>query len=212
MRFSWNEMRARAANFARDWAGEGYEKGQTQLFYRDFFDIFGVPVRPWRLLKSPCAISAPSEASSIFFGRAFCSSNKKAKVSILRKAKAQALHYFPGLKDAELPRFVMLSDFQSFELYDLEEDESVAFLLTDLPKHIATRPWREARSATAPTVSASFSECRPSGTHAVSDRVYSYAAQRAPCGESRCQPGRGQIRLFPEPARVGRRGRARSRP
>jgi len=72
----------------------------------------------------------------------------------------------------------------------------------------ATRPWREARSATAPTVSASFSECRPSGTHAVGDRVYSYAAQRAPCGESRCQPGRGQIRLFPEPARVGRRGRA----
>ena len=38
------------------------------------------------------------------------------------------------------------------------------------------------------------------------------AAQRAPCGERRCQPGRGQIRLFPEPARVGRRGRARSRP
>jgi hypothetical protein len=72
----------------------------------------------------------------------------------------------------------------------------------------ATRPWREARSATAPTVSASFSECRPSGTHAVSDRVYGYPAQRAPCGESRCQPGRGQIRLFPEPARVGRRGRA----
>jgi hypothetical protein len=72
------------------------------------------------------------------FGRAFCSSNKKAKVSILRKAKAQALHYFPGLKDAEPPRFMMLSDFQSFELYDLEEDESVAFLLTDLAKHIAS--------------------------------------------------------------------------
>ena len=32
----------------------------------------------------------------------------------------------------------MLSDFQSFELYDLEEDESVAFLLTDLAKHIAS--------------------------------------------------------------------------
>ena len=93
------------------------------------------------------------------------------------KPKAQALHYFPGLKDAELPRFVMLSDFQSFELYDLEEDESVAFLLTDLPKHIATRPWREARSATAPTVSASFSECRPSETRAVGDRAYSDASR-----------------------------------
>ena len=45
----------------------------------------------------------------------------------------------------------MLSDFQPFELYDLEEDESVAFPLTDLPKHIATRAWRQARSATAST-------------------------------------------------------------
>jgi len=155
--------------------------------------------------EEPVRNLGTSEASSILEGR-FARRTKKAKVSISERQKHR------GLKDAELPRFVMLSDFQSFELYDLEEDESVPFLLTDLPKHIATRPWREAWSATAPTASASFSECRPSGTHAVSDRVYSYAAQRAPCGESRCQPGRGQIRLFPEPARVGRRGRARSRP
>jgi len=47
MRLSWNEIRARAAAFATEWAGEGYEKGQTQLFYRDFFEVFGVPVRPW---------------------------------------------------------------------------------------------------------------------------------------------------------------------
>ena len=45
MRLSWNEIRARAAAFAKDWEGEGYEKGQTQLFYRDFFEVFGVPVR-----------------------------------------------------------------------------------------------------------------------------------------------------------------------
>ncbi len=45
MRLSWNEIRARAAAFARDWDGEGYEKGQTQLFYRDFFEVFGVPIR-----------------------------------------------------------------------------------------------------------------------------------------------------------------------
>ena len=45
MRLSWNEIRARAARFAQEWAGEGYEKGQPQQFYRDFFDVFGVPVR-----------------------------------------------------------------------------------------------------------------------------------------------------------------------
>jgi hypothetical protein len=45
MRLSWNEIRARAAAFATEWAGEGYKKGQTQLFYRDFFVVLGVPVR-----------------------------------------------------------------------------------------------------------------------------------------------------------------------
>ena len=54
----------------------------------------------------------------------------------LKKAKTQALDYFPGLKDVELPRFILLSDFQTFELYDLEEDEELVFPLADLPKHV----------------------------------------------------------------------------
>ncbi len=59
MRLSWNEIRARAARFADEWATDGYEKGQTQLFYRDFFEVFGMSVRrvasfeePVKLLKS----------------------------------------------------------------------------------------------------------------------------------------------------------------
>ena len=54
----------------------------------------------------------------------------------LVKAKQQALDYFPGLKDADLPRYILLSDFQSFELHDLEADEVVAFPLADLPRHV----------------------------------------------------------------------------
>lgn len=53
MRLSWNEIRSRAAAFSRDWEGEGYEKGQTQLFYRDFFEVFGVPVRRVAAFEEP---------------------------------------------------------------------------------------------------------------------------------------------------------------
>ena len=42
MRLSWTEMCARASGFAREWAGETYEKGETQSFYNEFFQIFGV--------------------------------------------------------------------------------------------------------------------------------------------------------------------------
>ena len=41
MRLSRNEIRARAANFAREWADAVYEKGETRSFYNDFFEIFG---------------------------------------------------------------------------------------------------------------------------------------------------------------------------
>ena len=42
MRLPWNEIRACAAIFAREWADAAYEKGETQSFYNDFFDMFGV--------------------------------------------------------------------------------------------------------------------------------------------------------------------------
>lgn len=53
MRLSWQEIRARAAAFAKDWADEGYEKGQPQLFYRDFFEIFGMSVRRVASFEEP---------------------------------------------------------------------------------------------------------------------------------------------------------------
>lgn len=45
MRLSFNEIRARAASFARTYADATYEKGETQTFYNDFFAIFGVERR-----------------------------------------------------------------------------------------------------------------------------------------------------------------------
>lgn len=38
MRLTWNEIRARAAEFAREWADAKYERGETQSFYNDILD------------------------------------------------------------------------------------------------------------------------------------------------------------------------------
>lgn len=54
----------------------------------------------------------------------------------LERAKSQALEYFPGLKESELPRYVLVSDFQNFELYDLDEGTETKFLLSQLPQHV----------------------------------------------------------------------------
>lgn len=136
MRLSWNEIRARAATFARDWAGEGYEKGQTQLFYRDFFDVFGIPVRRVATFEEPVKKLGDKAGFIDLFWKGVLLVEQKSMGRDLVRAKKQALDYFPGLKDAELPRYVLVSDFQTFELYDLDENESVAFRLEDLPGQV----------------------------------------------------------------------------
>lgn len=136
MRLSWNEIRIRAAAFAEDWAGEGYEKGQTQLFYRDFFDVFGVPVRRVASFEEPVKNLGDKRGFIDLFWKGVVLVEQKSVGRDLKKAKTQALNYFPGLKDADLPRYILLSDFQSFELYDLEEGDALSITLADLPNHV----------------------------------------------------------------------------
>ena len=136
MRLSWNEIRARAARFAQEWQDAGYEKGQTQLFYRDFFEVFGVPVRRVAAFEEPVTLLGDRRGFIDLFWKGVLLVEQKSVGRDLTQAKAQAFSYFPGLKDADLPSHLLLSDFQSFELHDLEEDRRIAFALADLPQYV----------------------------------------------------------------------------
>lgn len=140
MALSPNEIRSRAAKFSREWAGQGYEKGQTQLFYREFFDVFGVPVRKVATFEEPVKHADTRKRGFIdLFWKGKLLVEQKSVGRDLSKAKTQALDYFPSLKDDELPRYILLSDFQTFELYDLEaidpEDAELKFPLEELAKN-----------------------------------------------------------------------------
>ncbi|MFH1342776.1 MAG: DNA methyltransferase, partial [Pseudomonadota bacterium] len=106
------------------------------LFYRDFFEIFGIPVRRVASFEEPVKSLGDKRGFIDLFWKGVLLVEQKSVGRDLTKAKKQALDYFPGLKDADLPRYILLSDFQTFELYDLDEDESVAFTLSDLPKNV----------------------------------------------------------------------------
>ncbi|MFA6143919.1 MAG: DNA methyltransferase [Sulfuricurvum sp.] len=54
----------------------------------------------------------------------------------LCKAKTQALDYFPNMPERDLPKFVLVCDFQNFELYDLDENTEYHFRLDELHKNI----------------------------------------------------------------------------
>ena len=136
MRLSWNEIRARAAAFSNEWAGEGYEKGQTQLFYQDFFKVFGVPVRRVASFEEPVKKIGDKHGFVDLLWKGVLMVEQKSVGRDLTKAKEQAFGYFPGLKDSELPRYILACDFQNFELHDLQEGETVSFTLADLPQNI----------------------------------------------------------------------------
>ena len=54
----------------------------------------------------------------------------------LTKAYEQAGDYFDALPEQERPRYILVSDFQTFELHDLDERERAFFALADLPQHV----------------------------------------------------------------------------
>ena len=54
----------------------------------------------------------------------------------LKAAYEPAGEYFDALPGRDRPRYILVSDFQTFELHDLDEREVVSFALTDLLAHV----------------------------------------------------------------------------
>jgi len=136
VRLSWNEMRVRAAGFAREWAGETYEKGETQSFYNEFFEIFGVRRRTVaRYEEHVRRLDNTSGFIDLFWPGVLLAEQKSAGRD-LTAARAQAGAYFDALPERDRPRYQLLCDFQTFELLDRSEREETRFALADLPKHV----------------------------------------------------------------------------
>ena len=136
MRLSWNEVRVRAADFAKDWADAAYEKGETQSFYNAFFKVFGVQRRSVARYEAHVAkLDNRSGFIDLFWPGVLLVEQKSAGRD-LKAAYEQAGEYFDALPERDRPRFILVSDFQTFELHDLDEREVVAFALADLPAHV----------------------------------------------------------------------------
>src|SRR5665213_4155256 len=136
MSLSPNEIKARAERFADDWRDAHYEKGETHSFYNEFFEIFGVNRRRVASYEEPVKLLGNNRGFIDLFWKGVLIVEQKSAGKDLSRAKRQALDYFPGLKDDELPRYLLLSDFQTFELHDLDEDTIVRFALHQLPEHV----------------------------------------------------------------------------
>lgn len=133
---SWNEIRVRAAQFSREWADAAYEKGETQTFYNEFFEVFGKRRRDVaRFEEHVKKLDNRSGFIDLFWPSVLLVEQKSAGRSLV-DAAAQAGGYFDAISERERPRYQLLCDFRTFELLDRDTREEIRFPLAELPDQI----------------------------------------------------------------------------
>ncbi len=136
MRLSWNEIRVRAAEFSRKWADATDEKRETQSFYNDFFEIFGVKRRLVARYEEHVQKLDKSSGFIDLFWPGVLLVEQKSAGRDLDPARKQVRGYIDALSEKDQPRYILISDFQNFKLIDRDERNVVSFTLPDLPTHI----------------------------------------------------------------------------
>ncbi|MEO7904770.1 MAG: DNA methyltransferase, partial [Candidatus Saccharimonadales bacterium] len=134
---SWNEIQDRATEFASKWAGETYEKGESQSFWSDFLNIYGVDRRRHGAFFE-YAIKKGSGAQGFIdmFWPGKLLAEQKSGGRDLAKAGVQAYEYLETMPDHDLPEAIVVSDFASFQLINLDTRDKIEFTLIDLPKNV----------------------------------------------------------------------------
>ena len=136
MPLSWNEIRDRALAFSNDWSGESSERAEAQTFWNAFFNLFGVSRRRIASFEKRVKEIDGKGGYIDLLWKGVLLIEHKSRGENLDRAYQQALDYFPGLEERDLPRFVLVSDFARFRLYDLDEGEQHEFAVEDLHKHV----------------------------------------------------------------------------
>lgn len=136
MPLSWNEIKTRALAFSKEWQDETSEDAEAKTFWDGFFNIFGITRKRLASFEEPVKKLGEKYGYIDLFWKGVLIVEHKSRGKSLDKAYAQALDYFPGITERDLPKYVIVSDFAGFRLYDLEENEQHEFDLKDLHKNV----------------------------------------------------------------------------
>lgn len=150
---SWTEVKTRAIHFAREWKDATSERADKQTFYNEFFSIFGIRRASVASFEANVRnLQGHTNAIDLLW-RGKLIVEHKSRGASLEQAETQAFGYIEDLSREgrfdEVPRFVLVSDFANFVLYDLEPEEQrglplfaghplsrLEFQLADLPRHV----------------------------------------------------------------------------
>ena len=132
MQLGWNEIKQRAVLFSREWAGETREDAEAKSFWDAFFNVFGIPRRSVATFEEPVRKLGGQYGFIDLFWKGRLLVEHKSLGKSLDQAESQAFDYLQSLaregRHDEIPRYVIVTDFDRLALYDLEPED-----VRDLP-------------------------------------------------------------------------------
>ena len=136
MAINWSDIRQNAQLFSINWKDAKSERSESQTFWNEFFEVFGITRRRLASFEAPVKKLNGRYGFIDLFWKGVLLVEHKSKGQDLVKAYTQALDYFANLEEYELPKYVLVSDFERFRLHDLEDKLEHEFKLSDLPENI----------------------------------------------------------------------------
>jgi len=136
MALSWNEIKDRALNFSKEWADTSNEEADAKPFLVEFFNVFGISSKRVSTFEHRVKKLDDKDGYIDLLWKGTILIEMKSRGKNLDKAYQQAKDYTHGLKQHELPKYILISDFENFRLYDLEEDKTVDFKLNNLVNNV----------------------------------------------------------------------------
>ncbi len=136
MALSWNEIKERAIAFSKKWENTTDENADAKPFLVDFFNIFGVSDRRVNSFEHRVTKLDGRNGYIDMLWKGNILIEMKSRGKNLERAYKQATDYFAGLKEHELPKYVLVCDFHIFQLHDLESERVFEFTLDQLYKKV----------------------------------------------------------------------------
>ncbi len=136
MPLSWNEIRTRATAFVKEWSDATDEDADAKSFWDALFQVYGVPRRRFATFEKRVTRGDGSKGFIDLLWKKVVLVEHKSRGKDLDRAHEQAKDYFPGIRDADLPRYIVVCDFNHFRVTDLEKDTVTEFRLKDLPHRV----------------------------------------------------------------------------
>ncbi|MBW6483235.1 MAG: class I SAM-dependent DNA methyltransferase [Vicingaceae bacterium] len=136
MALSWNEIKDRALKFSKEWAETSSEEADAKPFLVEFFNVFGISRKRVATFEHRVKKLDEKDGYIDLLWKGTILVEMKSRGKNLDKAFSQATDYTYGLKQHELPKFILVSDFENFRLHDLEESKTIEFKLNDFVKNV----------------------------------------------------------------------------